>query len=1051
VIMMNPFDVAFEFIKAPLASYNEGYGSRYIDDESYNKIHMLNAQAGILAQDPAVAVDSSFGQYGVGVHGGIHRTQEKENVNTGRTEYSNLNYGVPYNRVVTNGKMQTDTLDKLRALGSTADREHGFTVHVKRLSNVYHDGKDWKHDNTGDRGHYQYSISPTESRLNEISNSPLYTRTVEQQKLFHNDVSKRTEEEKMHRNWWNDKKSHEGTLLNGSKNPYIFTDKQRENEDFDIHDTENHPKSRQDAERIDNNEFNFDLPLGSTVQETARMIGKKGKAGFKYGPYMPQSDYEDMLDALANPTPENLKLVDEILNDAKAEMKRQMIEKEKRTQAVSERQSAVPDNNKDKTPINQSAKFIADKKRKEKKEAAAQAEREERQKNYRLRRILNRGNKRKKGGSKANRQYGLKSEPMDIALQLLKAKRKTHPGDNISGFAERNLPDNFAIAPKFYDDKNSRIDWNEPIDTPTSPSFPSEFSPEEVADPAFKPIIEEMQRRISSDVDYLKDGEENEENSSELNDVDLDTIHPMNQYPSIRSRSGRYFTNLPVFGVADGNRDRGAMDDEFSFQNVPFNEDTYFTRGEAMDIAFQLLKDSNDKIQEMSNNKLRFFAAPGYLSNAKDKAKKIKELGLTTQQVDAAKREMELRQMETEGNMPQVFNSPKSHLDDGTLNPEYETMRDVVDFYDPQLLDGNVSSRDPDDDGPPLRVPQSQPPEDDNFDENEFDYEDRLDDVRFEMPGKFYGQPEPRETYEHLKETAPPEDAEKYLNRYRKFVMNSHINPEWHKEKMREYFDATLRDAVPPYNPTPSEGESATPKHTKDFPEGEDILDEKPFWSSTKLGQPDATGFQHEWQNNNKSEPMDIAFQLLKTPVMPGRDGFPEDDPYYLSPNDQMWNDEADKDLEEKTNALWKYAEANGINPGLMLDAWHDRASFVEGLDYDGDKPDTGELKFRAHAVDPSEWKKLASEPMDIVFQLLKERKSPQAFANKKKYDSEYQKDPKRVKYREQLNAERRKRGIYGKGGKDVSHTQGGKLTLESVHANRARHFKNKGTLRRVK
>lgn len=668
--MMNPFDVAFEFIKAPLASYDDGFGLRYIDDESYNKIHMLNAQAGILAQDPAVAVDSSFGQYGVGVHGGIHRTQEKENVNTGRTEYSNLNYGVPYNRVVTNGKMQTDTLDKLRALGSTADREHGFTVHVKRLSNVYHDGKDWKHDNTGDRGHYQYSISPTESRLNEISNSPLYTRTVEQQKLFHNDVSKRTEEEKMHRNWWNDKKSHEGTLLNGSKNPYIFTDKQREHEDFDIHDTENHPKSRQDAERIDNNEFNFDLPLGSTVQETARMIGKKGKAGFKYGPYMPQSDYEDMLDALANPTPENLKLVDEILNDAKAEMKRQMIEKEKRTQAVSERQSAVPDNNKDKNPINQSAKFIADKKRKEKKEAAAQAEKEERQKNYRLRRLLNRGNpKRKKGGSKANRQYGLKSEPMDIALQLLKAKRKTHPGDNISGFAERNLPDNFAIAPKFYDDKNSRIDWNEPIDTPTSPSFPSEFSPEEVADPAFKPIIEEMQRRISSDVDYLKDGEENEENSSELNDVDLDTIHPMNQYPSIRSRSGRYFTNLPVFGVADGNRDRGAMDDEFSFQNVPFNEDTYFTRG----------------------------------------------------------------------------------------------------------------------------------------------------------------------------------------------------------------------------------------------------------------------------------------------------------------------------------------------------------------------------------------------EPMDIVFQLLKERKSPQAFANKKKYDSEYQKDPKRVKYREQLNAERRKRGIYGKGGKDVSHTQGGKLTLESVHANRARHFKNKGTLRRVK
>ena len=90
-------------------------------------------------------------------------------------------------------------------------------------------------------------------------------------------------------------------------------------------------------------------------------------------------------------------------------------------------------------------------------------------------------------------------------------------------------------------------------------------------------------------------------------------------------------------------------------------------------------------------------------------------------------------------------------------------------------------------------------------------------------------------------------------------------------------------------------------------------------------------------------------------------------------------------------------------------------------------------------------------EPMEIAFQLLKDRKSPEAWANKKRYDSQYQKNPKRVKYREQLNTERRRRGIYGKGGKDVSHTQGGKLTLESPHTNRARHFKNRGTLRRVK
>lgn len=89
--------------------------------------------------------------------------------------------------------------------------------------------------------------------------------------------------------------------------------------------------------------------------------------------------------------------------------------------------------------------------------------------------------------------------------------------------------------------------------------------------------------------------------------------------------------------------------------------------------------------------------------------------------------------------------------------------------------------------------------------------------------------------------------------------------------------------------------------------------------------------------------------------------------------------------------------------------------------------------------------------PMDIAFQLLKERVSPEARQHKLEYDTEYESSPKRVKYREDLNRERRRRGIYGTGdGKDVSHTEGGKLTLEGVHSNRARHFKDKGTLRPV-
>ena len=92
------------------------------------------------------------------------------------------------------------------------------------------------------------------------------------------------------------------------------------------------------------------------------------------------------------------------------------------------------------------------------------------------------------------------------------------------------------------------------------------------------------------------------------------------------------------------------------------------------------------------------------------------------------------------------------------------------------------------------------------------------------------------------------------------------------------------------------------------------------------------------------------------------------------------------------------------------------------------------------------------SEPMDITFQLLKERKSPEAMRRKLEYDKRYEKTPERRKYQRDLHAERRRRGIYGSGDHmDVSHTQGGKLTLEGEHSNRARHFKNRGTLRRVR
>ena len=87
--------------------------------------------------------------------------------------------------------------------------------------------------------------------------------------------------------------------------------------------------------------------------------------------------------------------------------------------------------------------------------------------------------------------------------------------------------------------------------------------------------------------------------------------------------------------------------------------------------------------------------------------------------------------------------------------------------------------------------------------------------------------------------------------------------------------------------------------------------------------------------------------------------------------------------------------------------------------------------------------------PIDVAWQLLKERVSPEARRHKLEYDKQYESSPERIKYREDLNRERRRRGIYGSHDhKDVSHTEGGKLTLEGEHANRARHFKEKGTLR---
>jgi hypothetical protein len=61
---------------------------------------------------------------------------------------------------------------------------------------------------------------------------------------------------------------------------------------------------------------------------------------------------------------------------------------------------------------------------------------------------------------------------------------------------------------------------------------------------------------------------------------------------------------------------------------------------------------------------------------------------------------------------------------------------------------------------------------------------------------------------------------------------------------------------------------------------------------------------------------------------------------------------------------------------------------------------------------------------------------NPEANAKKLAYQKEYNKKPEQRKKRSELVQERRDRGIYGKGGKDVSHTKNGTV-LKTPSENR--------------
>ena len=68
---------------------------------------------------------------------------------------------------------------------------------------------------------------------------------------------------------------------------------------------------------------------------------------------------------------------------------------------------------------------------------------------------------------------------------------------------------------------------------------------------------------------------------------------------------------------------------------------------------------------------------------------------------------------------------------------------------------------------------------------------------------------------------------------------------------------------------------------------------------------------------------------------------------------------------------------------------------------------------------------------------------NPKAKAKKKKYDTAYGGTSERKEYRKKLARARRKKGIMGKGGKDLSHTKKGTLVREAPSKNRARQGAN--------
>jgi hypothetical protein len=66
-------------------------------------------------------------------------------------------------------------------------------------------------------------------------------------------------------------------------------------------------------------------------------------------------------------------------------------------------------------------------------------------------------------------------------------------------------------------------------------------------------------------------------------------------------------------------------------------------------------------------------------------------------------------------------------------------------------------------------------------------------------------------------------------------------------------------------------------------------------------------------------------------------------------------------------------------------------------------------------------------------------RENPEARAKKAQTDKKVNSRPEQREKRAELVKVRREKGVYGKGGKDMSHTKDGRIVAENASTNRAR------------